>query len=157
HTLETLMASRLSDRAILLGKIAALSLYGWLMALAAAVLQVVVLTVVNGGAFHWYSLTTTVGIIVSSLLLATLIAGIGNVISQRAATVQQAQQYLTLSFLGVLIVPFVVAQLLPASQKLHLIQWLGQFTPTLLLVWVGLILAAVDVVIIVIGLGRFQR
>ena len=33
HTLETLLASRLSDRAILFGKIAACIAYGWLMAM----------------------------------------------------------------------------------------------------------------------------
>jgi len=38
-TLETLLASRLSDRAILLGKIAALVSYGWGLALSSLVLS----------------------------------------------------------------------------------------------------------------------
>jgi ABC-2 type transport system permease protein len=41
HTLETLLASRLSDGAILLGKVAALTSYGWLFGLVGAVLSIV--------------------------------------------------------------------------------------------------------------------
>src|SRR5512146_2273386 len=39
HTLETLLASRLSDRAILFGKIAVLAGFSWAMALVAMVLS----------------------------------------------------------------------------------------------------------------------
>lgn len=42
HALETLLASRLSDRAILLGEAAALTSYGWLFGLVGAIMSIAV-------------------------------------------------------------------------------------------------------------------
>src|ERR1022692_108211 len=49
HTLETLLATRLSDRAILLGKIAASVAYGWLMAMLCVLAGTITENVVNRG------------------------------------------------------------------------------------------------------------
>ncbi len=49
HTLETLLASRLSDRAILLGKIVAGVSYGWGITLIILCVQLVTITIFFGG------------------------------------------------------------------------------------------------------------
>jgi len=48
HTLETLLAGRLPDRAILGGKIGAAVLYGWGLTLACVLMGAVALTAVHG-------------------------------------------------------------------------------------------------------------
>lgn len=95
HTLSTLLASRLPDRAILLGKLAvSVGLGFWMM------LGVLMLALVTANTAHWdghvqfYSLTILVLDLALGLLLSTLIAGAGVLISLRASTVQEAQQLL---------------------------------------------------------------
>ena len=91
HTLETLLASRLSDTSILLGKVLAAILYGLLFTFANIIVGVVTLSIKHFGqgilappAIH----------VAYMLLLVTLacstLAGIGVFISLKAATVRQA-------------------------------------------------------------------
>src|SRR5215467_7599501 len=47
HTLETLLASRLPDRAILLGKLAACLGYGWLLSIITIILGIVTVNAAN--------------------------------------------------------------------------------------------------------------
>src|SRR5207247_1194445 len=47
HTLETLLASRLSDRAILFGKIAASIAYGWVIAMLCVLAGTITVNVAN--------------------------------------------------------------------------------------------------------------
>ena len=47
HTLETLLASRLSDRAILFGKIAASIAFGWLISISCILAGTITVNVVN--------------------------------------------------------------------------------------------------------------
>jgi ABC-2 type transport system permease protein len=157
HTLETLLASRLSDKAILLGKIAALSILGWLAGLFGAVLQLIVVNVTEPGQLHLYSGTVAIGIAAGSLLLSTVIVALGNLLSQRASTVQQAQQMLTLCFFLLAIIPFVVFELLSNAQRADFARWVATTSPTTLLLWGVAILVAVDAVAIGSALVRFRR
>jgi ABC-2 type transport system permease protein len=157
HTLETLLASRLSDRAILLGKIAALALYGWAGGILAAVLQLVVVNVTTTGGPYLYSGTSAIGIIFASLLLSTVIVAVGNLISQRAPSVQQAQQLLTLSFFLIATVPFVITRFLTGKQLGQIFNWASTTAPSTLLM-VG-ITALVVVAVILVGaaMASFRR
>ena len=47
HTLETLLASRLSDHSILFGKIAASMAYGWLISLSCILAGAITVNIVN--------------------------------------------------------------------------------------------------------------
>ena len=95
HTLETLLASRLPDRAILFGKIAAAVSYGWGISMASMLLGLVTINVLHGnGRLLLYPLVVMVSIVVLSFLSAILAAGAGVLISLRASTVRQAQQTL---------------------------------------------------------------
>ena len=157
HTLETLLASRLSDSSILLGKIAALSIVGWITGIIGAVLQLVVVNLTSPGQFHVYSGTVAIGIVVASLLLSTVIVAVGNLLSQRASTVQQAQQMLTLCFFVLAIIPFVAFELLSNVQRANVARWVATTSPTTLLILGVVILLAIDVLAIGSALVRFRR
>ncbi len=157
HTLETLLASRLSDRSILLGKIAALSLYGWVGGIIAAVLQLIVINVTTSGGPYLYTGAIAGGIVFGSLLLSTVIVAVGNLISQRSPTVQQAQQTLTLVFFTIVIIPVVAIRFLAGKQISQILNWLTQTAPITLLLLGIAVLVAVDVICIGVALVRFKR
>jgi ABC-2 type transport system permease protein len=148
HTLETLLASRLSDRAILLGKIGAALLYGWGMTLLGLLLGLVTVNVAHGqGQLLLFPATAFLGILTLSLLVAALSAGIGVLVSLRAATVRQAQQTLSVAFL-VLFIPVFLFPLLPEEWRLRMAraaqaadpaQWLGAAAGILLVLDLGLL------------------
>jgi ABC-2 type transport system permease protein len=98
HTLETLLASRISDRSILLGKVIVTVGYAWAMVIVSLLLGALVLNMTNGtGAWAFY---TPVGLLfylfALSLLTSLLVASGGVLISLHSATVRQAQQTLIL-------------------------------------------------------------
>jgi ABC-2 type transport system permease protein len=95
HTLETLLASRLPDRAILFGKIGAAIGYAGLMTVVSLLLGLVAVNLANRhGGLLLYSLPILLAMCVMGLLGAVFIAAVGVLISLRAATVRQAQQTL---------------------------------------------------------------
>ena len=100
HTLETLLASRLSDRAILFGKIAAAISYGWGLTMVCLLIGVITLNVANwDGQILFYPWQIFLGIVLISLLIAGLASGLGVLISLRASTVRQAQQTFSIAFM----------------------------------------------------------
>jgi ABC-2 type transport system permease protein len=107
HTLPTLLASRLSDRAILYGKIATAVAYGW--GVTVIVLLASLLTsniVLWEGRLRFFEPTVFLADVVISLLFALLTAGAGVLFSLRAESVQQAQQ----SLMAVMLVPLMILQ-----------------------------------------------
>jgi len=158
HTLETLLASRLSDRAILLGKIAALTSYGWLFGLMGAVLSIVVanLGALNEAPF-FYTPQIALGIVGLGLLAAGLMASAGCLISLRAPTTRQAQQTLSLLVFVPLVVGVVGAQFVPPSVRANLLNTVsGLDGRTAVLVGV-LALVALNGVFVALALARFRR
>jgi ABC-2 type transport system permease protein len=158
HTLETLLASRLSDRAILLGKIAALTSYGWLFGLVGAVVSIVI---ANLGALpeapFFYTPPIALGIVGLGLLASGLMASAGCLVSLRAPTTRQAQQTLSLLIIAPLVVGVVGTQLVPASVRANLLNTLsGLDGRTAVLVGV-LALVALNGVLVAIALARFRR
>lgn len=161
HTLETLLASRLSDRAILLGKIITLALCGWVLSLVASVAQVGVVHLA-AAARHtqthaFYSEPVATGILALSALFSLLITGVGSALSLRAVSVQQAQQMLTVAFLALAIVPVVAIQLIPAQTRNQLLRWFAQIGPQTALIVVALTLAVIDGAIVAATQARFRR
>jgi ABC-2 type transport system permease protein len=105
HTLETVLATRLSDRAILLGKIAAGALYGWAYALISIVCSPLVVAMATGNPVRLYSPAVAVGGPLISLLGAVAGASMGVLISVRATTNREAQDGISLALMG-LTIPF---------------------------------------------------
>jgi len=95
HTLSTLLASRLPDRAILLGKIAVAVGYGWGVTLVVLLMGLMIANITAwDGQVVVFTPSIALADIVLSLLLAGIMASLGIFISLRATTVQGATQTL---------------------------------------------------------------
>ncbi|MCX7860917.1 MAG: ABC transporter permease subunit, partial [Chloroflexus sp.] len=116
HTLETLLASRLPDQAILFGKLLAALVYGvgltWISLLAGLV---TINLTYGAGRFLFYPPLVALGVIGISLLSGGLAASAGVLVSLRAKTVQQATQVLSIAVMLLIFVPTFGLQALPAA------------------------------------------
>jgi ABC-2 type transport system permease protein len=157
-TLESLLASRLSDRAILFGKIGAAISYGWGLVLISASLTIIAVNIAFGHEpVRLYSPVIGLGIVVLSLLGAGFAAGSGVLVSLRASTVRQAYQQLSL---GSIIVPallFFGSQALPDEWKVPLTQTLLTASTEQIVVGAAVILLIVDAGLFAVAMARFQR
>lgn len=108
HTLGTLLASRLSDRSILAGKVAASVLFAWFATIGILLLSALTVNILHwSGSLMFYSGTVLAADLALSLLVALMTAGAGVLISMRMDTVQSAQQTLMM----ILMVPLVLIQI----------------------------------------------
>jgi ABC-2 type transport system permease protein len=157
HTLETLLASRLPDRAILAGKIGAAVLYAWGLTLICVLAGAVAITAVHGkGRLLFYAAPIAAGIAGLTFLVALLASGLGVLISLRAATVRQAQQMFSVAFL-LMFIPLFVLPMLPAAVKARLLLAVSGLNATTAALIVFLLLAVADAVILLIADSRFRR
>lgn len=158
HTFDTLLASRLSDRAISLGKIAAAVLYGFSMTLLALLLAAVTINLsAPNGTFQFYPLPIFAAAMAVVLLANTLMAALGVLVSLRAQTARQAYQTLSIGLLVLFVGPLLVFQALPAALKQSLAAAMASWNSTQLLAGVILLLACIDAGLIAAALARFQR
>ncbi|HWR54481.1 MAG TPA: ABC transporter permease [Bryobacteraceae bacterium] len=158
HTLETLLASRLSDSAILYGKIAGAMAYGWGLTVAGVVLSVVTVNVT-----HWqghvlmFETQALVGMLLLSLLASAMASGAGVLLSLRAKSVRDAQQTLSIALMVLFFGIGFGAKSLPAAWQ----KWIFQFFLGANLVATGiavaLVLLAIDAALILAARARFQR
>jgi ABC-2 type transport system permease protein len=157
-TLETLLASRLADRTILFGKIAAAIIYGWGLAMTSMLLGLVTVNVVHGhGRLILLPAQSIFVVSTISLLASALAASAGVLISLRAATVRQAQQTLSLSLMGLMFGCIFGLQALPPAWKAWLLRtFAGANLLTTALVG-GAVLLALDLLLISAAMARFQR
>jgi ABC-2 type transport system permease protein len=159
HTLEPLLATPISNIAILLGKIGVPTIYGWGMAILSMVASLMSINLAFGwGGMLFYPVNIVLGVIVMSLLISLFIASAGALASLHASTVMQAQQTLvTILFFPLLIPAFLIGPFSASTWK---------YTASQLLATLGtsnsfIILAAVLVILIVatmlVTLIRFHR
>jgi ABC-2 type transport system permease protein len=154
HTLGTLLASRLPDRAILLGKCALPVALAWGVTLGAILLGLVVVNVANwGGGLLLLTPTIALADVGLSFLLATLATGAGVLISLRSQTVQEAAQTLTM----ILVLPPMLLGMALGLLAEHVGQFLGAIDGEQLLLIVLAIVALADVALFAAALTRFQR
>jgi ABC-2 type transport system permease protein len=119
HTLDTLLASRMPDHAILLGKIIVTVGYAWGMALVSLLLGPVVVNLSAGhGQGSWvfyHPLDVFLEAVALSLLVSLFAASAGVLISLRVATVRQAQQIISVGTIVLIFGGLLVISLLPAN------------------------------------------
>ncbi|MGC8794399.1 MAG: ABC transporter permease [Bryobacteraceae bacterium] len=155
-TLETLLASRLSDRAILLGKIAALVGYGWGLALSSLVLGTFTVNLLHGK--HGLLLpgaNTVVVIAVFGLLTSLLAASGGVLISLRATSVRQAAQINSLVLMALVLGAVALGKALPPGWHARI-----AFAPPNLVRTEAMLAAALlvaDAALLAAAAMRFQR
>jgi ABC-2 type transport system permease protein len=153
-TLETLLASRLPDRAILIGKWSVSVVFAWLVTAASLLLGLVTVNIKFwGGGLLFYSPTVAIGDLLISLLMATTVAGAGVLISLRANTVQQASQTLMMIFL----IPLILFQVVAVFALRPMIEYLENMNGEQLLIIVLLVLVVIDVIVNALAANRFQR
>jgi ABC-2 type transport system permease protein len=112
HTLETLLASRMPDRAILLGKVVTTVLYAWGMGILSILLGLVLVDLFRTqGNWSFYPIDLLVDALVLSLLASVLAASAGVLVSLRVSTVRQAQQILSV---GTIVLVFGITFILRA-------------------------------------------
>jgi len=158
HTLETLLASRLPDRAILLGKVAAAVGYGMGLTWLGLLLGLVTANfTVRQRGLLLYSPTVALEILGLNLTFSMLAASGGALVSLRAATVRQAQQTLSIALMVLVFVPVFGSPALPREWKARVLAALMAMDTTLLVVLVVAILAVVDVALLIVAMARFRR
>ena len=156
HTLETLLASRLSDRAIILGKLGAAVGYSLALSVITALVGMVAANLQGGGSFQFYSVGVFASIVAFALLVSLLYAGFGVLISLRASSVRQAQLTMGVAMLVVFLLPILIYSTLSDAAHQQLSNWLSTAN------WatVGLIvtiLLVVDLIVVAVVIARFQR
>ena len=154
NTLETLLASRLPDRAILYGKWLLSVIFAWGVTI---VFLLVGLVTVNikfwDGEILFYSPLLITANLTISLLMATTVAGTGVLISLRSATVQQATQVLMMIFL----VPLIVVQAASMLFLRQMIEYFESLDAVQLLVITVAVLLVIDIAVNLAALMRFRR
>jgi ABC-2 type transport system permease protein len=161
HTLGTLLASRLPDRAILFGKVAVAVGHAWGMTLLLLLVSLAMVNVTHcDGQVLLYTPTIALANIALSLLLASLVAGLGVLISLRAATVQGAQQTL----MAATLFPVVLLQMIPLlllnvvpDGRAHLKQLVAAANPTQIIPIVMAALIVLDLGLFMAAMARFKR
>jgi ABC-2 type transport system permease protein len=155
HTLETLLASRMPDHAILLGKVGTLVGYGWGMNFSQLLLGWLAINIVHWqGHLVFYPFDLLLLTFALGLVVNILAASAGVLVSLRSATARQAQQILTV---GGLVAMFGITfglleltnSLLPS---LGIVLRMTQLVALLL----GL-LTGIDSIVLSLALVRFQR
>ena len=151
HTLETLLASRMPDRSILLGKIVATVLYAWGMGILSLLLGLVLVDLLRTqGNWMFYPLDLFVDALVLILLASVLATSAGVLISLRVSTVRQAQQILSV---GTIVFVFGVTfalRALPANI-------VSSLTYPQFLLSAMVVLAVLDAILLGLSLVSFQR
>ena len=118
HTLETLLATRLSDNAILFGKIVAAIGYAGGMTIASWLLAAVAVNLATWrDGLVLYHPETFLTMCALGAGGSVFVAAVGVLISLRAATVRQAQQALGGTIFVVLLLPLVAVRLVPVEWK----------------------------------------
>ncbi len=152
HTLETLLASRLSDRAILWGKVIATVGYIWGMTVIASLLSMAVVNLVQGQ-WPWMFFTPVSGwlaVLIASALACLLAAGSGILVSLHSTTVRQAQQALLLGSLALFVVIYLVVRALPP-------QLFQGISASQLFLLGMLVVAVLDAILLWISMASFHR
>ena len=160
HTLETLLASRLPDSAILFGKMGAAMAFGWILTVLIMVFMRFAALVAKGPPESWgYLLGWHAGALAFALPLWGLWAGLGVLVSLRSPTVKRAQQTLSISFLLICVLPAVLVGSSPSLQRRigGTFKFLEGVRPTTVLLWGIVVLLLVDVVLILAAMARFKR
>jgi ABC-2 type transport system permease protein len=156
HTLETLLATRLPDRAILFGKLAAIVLFALGMSTLSLAIGFATVNIAHPEARPLLvSLRLIGGVLLEGILAATLIAALGLLISLGAATVRQAQQRVSMMILLPMLIPVFVTRT-PESIRGPIRELFvsGRLTPMELVLGV---LVAVDAVLLYLSMLRFRR
>lgn len=154
HTLATLLASRLPDRAILFGKMAVSIAFGWGMTLFVLLIALITVNIAHWEGhllfYSWRVLLASVGL---SLILAFMVSGAGVLISLRSATVQEAQQLLMTSFM----IPPMILGFVAFAFHNQIADALSGLDFTVVILVVAAVMALMAAILTLAAMARFRR
>jgi ABC-2 type transport system permease protein len=157
HTLESLLATRLSDQSILFGKLLAALAYGFTLSWVIMIVSLVTINVAYGrNGLLFYPLPILLGALIFSILISGLAASIGVLVSLRAGSVRQAQQMMSVGML-LLFVPFMLIQFVPRRLLVTIGIALQNSNPVQIAIGVVLFLVVLELILIAIARRLFQR
>jgi ABC-2 type transport system permease protein len=159
HTLATLLASRLPDRAILYGKLGFAVVTGWLTGI---VMLAVALVAANLSAAPpaplLYEPEVLLAVLAFGFLVAILAGGIGVFVSLRASTAQEAQQLTGVGMMVPLMLASVLLMAVMGNDDLRAtLAETGPLDPLLVAAIVMAVIAIVDGALLVAADRRFRR
>ena len=158
HTLETLLASRLADPAILLGKIIAAVLYGLGFAVANLTIGLIAVNIAHREVapilFGTQRFVVTIAL---TILASLLMAGIGVFISLRASTVKQAQQAFGIAIIVLTMGPLLLFNALGYETQQAFLRRLASLGETRIELYAIAGLSVASVIVIGAALARFRR
>jgi len=158
-TLEPLLATPISDQALLFGKIGMAGLYGWGIMLANMLLSLVTLNIVYAsGGILLYSYGMSIAVITTGLLFCFLLATGGVYYSLYATTLLEAQNGLgMLVFVPIVLVALFVSPYTPGWWQGLVAQGVATIgVPVLFLISVAILLV-MNGVLLVVTQAHFQR
>jgi ABC-2 type transport system permease protein len=157
HTLGTLLASRLPDRAILFGKLIVSIVFAWGVTVVVLLASLITVNIAHGeGELILYTPIVALADLAVSFLAAVLFASAGVLISMRAKTVQQAAQIL----MSILLVPAMLLQLVLfvfVSQSRDLIDRIATLDGRQLLAVVLVVLVVLTAGVLIAAVATFRR
>ena len=159
HTLATLLASRLPDRAILYGKLGFAVVTGWLTGI---VMLAVALVAANVSAAPpaplLYEPEVLLAVLSLGFLVAIMAGGIGFFVSLRASTAQEAQQLTGVGMMVPLMLASILLMAVMGNEDLRqMLAGIGSLDPRLVVVTVMAVIATVDGALLVAADRRFRR
>ena len=157
HTLESLLATRLSDQSILFGKLLAALAYGFTLSWVIMIVSLVTINVAYGrNGLLFYPLPILLGALIFSILISGLAASIGVLVSLRAGSVRQAQQMISVGML-LLFVPFMLIQFVPRRLLVTIGIALQNSNPVQIAIGVVVFLVVLELILIASARRLFQR
>ena len=157
HTLEALLATRLSDQSILFGKLLAAMAYGFILTWVIMLAGIVTVNVSDGGnGLFFYPAEVILAAFVFSILISGLSASIGVLVSLRASSTRQAQQMMFAGLL-LLFLPFMLLRFIPEAWLNYLNEVVTRLSPAQIALYFALAVIILETILVLIAVRLFQR
>lgn len=158
NTLETLLASRLSDRSILFGKIAGAFVYGWSISIIGNLVAAVTINLSNPqGGIQFYSLNLFLILLLVPLAFGTLMSSLGVLVSLNAPTARSAYQKLSLVMLALWFIPMFAFNFLPEDIMIRMNQFISSINLMQVATLAVIIVLIANLVVIWIAMQKFKQ
>ncbi|MHB8606507.1 MAG: ABC transporter permease subunit [Thermoplasmatota archaeon] len=158
HTLEALLATRLSDRSILFGKLIAAVVSAFGIVLVVIALGAITANVApHTGGLVFYPLDVLGGGLALAFLAAVLAASGGVLVSLRAETVRAAQQTLGIAFVIIGVGSSLALVYIPAEWKVAVLKFVATSGELEVALIAGVLFGAVDALLVLACVARFRR
>lgn len=158
HTLETLLASRLPERAILLGKLLAAIVYSLSLMLAAMLASVITINIAyRGGGLVFYPAWIFALAVVLAILTSLLIGSLAALLATNADSGREVSQKMSMAFLAIWFVPILAVQFVPDQIKINLMSMLAIMDWSSIVLGGAAVVLFIDLILLALALRGFER